>query len=90
VAEVYGIPVGVVGRIVSGTNEGLFVEVDDDTQRPNGTGGFYVLLWSDTEGYDEWYEKATDLPLVFEHRQVEWLTPQESASIPGRHRHDEM
>jgi hypothetical protein len=74
---------------VSGPNAGRFVEVDDDTQRPKGTGGYYVFLWSDAEGYDEWYENADLLPGAFAHREVEWFTSEESAAIPGRHRHGE-
>lgn len=89
VNEVNGAPVGVVGRIVAGENAGFFIEVDDDTRRPGGSGGWYVLVWNEEVGYDEWYETADDLPGALEGRRIEWMTSEESALVPGRHRHDE-
>lgn len=87
VSDVAGIPVGVVGRVSSGPNSGLYIEVDDDTVRPKGTGGYYVVLWDASEGYDEWYETADALRASFDYRTVDWFTPEQSAAIPGRHSH---
>jgi hypothetical protein len=44
--EVAGVPIGVLGRVMSGASSGLYIEVDDDTERPKGTGGYHVLLWN--------------------------------------------
>jgi hypothetical protein len=83
-----GFPIGLVGRVIDGPNAGLYIEVDDDTQRPGGTGGFYVLLWDTSVGYDEWYESSDGVVLALRDRRVEWLSEAESAAVPGRHGHD--
>jgi hypothetical protein len=80
VDEVSGIPIGVVGRFTSGPESGLYIEVDDDTERPRGSGGYYVLLWDGSESADEWYATADDLPHAFEGRRVEWLSAEEARS----------
>jgi hypothetical protein len=88
----YPFPVGLVGRVVAGPEAGFYIEVDDDTRstrRPKGTGGFYILTWNGSVGYDEWYETAEDAASGLSARTVEWLSEAESAAIPGRHRHDE-
>jgi hypothetical protein len=85
-----GIPIGLVGRLVTGRDAGFYVEVDDDSERKGGTGGFYVLTWTAEVGYDDWYESADDLASAFSsYGPVEWLSEQESATVPGRHRHGE-
>jgi hypothetical protein len=84
------LPIGIVGRVTAGPNAGLYIEIDDDTKRPRGSGGYYILLWNDAVGYDEWYESAGDVMSVLPKRRIEWLSEVESASIPGRHRHDEL
>ena len=90
--EVAETRVDVVGRVVSGEHEGFFVEVDDDTERPKGTGGWYVLRWNDEVGYDDWFETKADVIGAFSeghYGQVEWMSAEQSVSIPGRHRHGE-
>jgi hypothetical protein len=82
-------PIGVVGRVRGGRYDGFFVEIDDDTTRPNATGGWYVLWWNGVEGYDNWLESDEALPELLGDIDIEWLSPEESAAIPGRHRHDE-
>jgi hypothetical protein len=79
--------IGLVGRVGAGPHTGLFVEVDDDTRRPRGTGGFYILFWDESVGYDQWYESAEDVASVLPKLNVAWLSEAESATIPGRHRH---
>ena len=86
VREVLGIPIGLVGRITAGQDSGLYIEVDDDTERPRGSGGYYLLLWDASKSADEWYATAEDLRYAFEGRPVEWFSAEDSAVIPGRHR----
>ncbi|HEY3832669.1 MAG TPA: hypothetical protein VGO03_10280 [Acidimicrobiia bacterium] len=81
-------PTGLIGRIVEGEHRGFYVEVDDDTERSRGTGGYYVLLWDQNVGYDEWYESADAMRAAIEERwRVDWLSEDESAAVLGRHRH---
>ena len=80
-------PVGVVGRVHGGRYDGFFVEINDDTSRPRATGGWYVLWWNGIEGYDDWVESEDRLPALLRDIEVEWLSPEESAAVPGRHRH---
>ena len=49
------VPIGLVGRVLSGDHEGFYIEVDDDTMRAGGTGGYYVLVWNldSGTGYDD-------------------------------------
>ncbi|MCU1389822.1 MAG: hypothetical protein JWL72_3160 [Ilumatobacteraceae bacterium] len=84
--------VGVVGRVVSGDHEGFFIEVDDDSERPKGTGGFYVLRWNDKHGFDDWFETKADVVDAFSEGHyglVEWMSEEQSVAIRGRHRHGE-
>jgi hypothetical protein len=83
-------PVGHVGRVLSGPRQGFYVEVDDDTKRPQGTGGFYVLWWTDAEGYDNWVESWGGVVALLSDVQVEWLDAEKSSSVPGRQRHNDM
>ena len=90
--EVAEMRVGVVGRVVGGEHGGFVIEVDDDSERPRGTGGWYVLLWNDETGYDDWFETKAHVVGAFNeghYGQVEWMSAEQSASIPGRHRHGE-
>ncbi len=90
--EVVEMRVGVVGRVVSGKRNGFFIEVDDDSERPHGSGGWYVLVWGGETAYDDWFESKGHVIEAFtegEYGQVEWLSPEQSAKISGRHRHGE-
>jgi hypothetical protein len=80
-------PVGLVGRLLSGPEAGFFIEVDDDTTRPGGSGGYYILTWTPANSYDIWLETWDDVVISFEDMEVEWLSPEESSRIAGRHRH---
>ena len=65
------------------------MEIDDDTQRLRGTGGYYVLWWRDAaEGYDDWLETWDGVRDLLADVEIEWLTADESRDIPGRHQHD--
>jgi hypothetical protein len=79
-------PVGIVGRVGGGRYDGFFIEVDDDTQRPGGTGGFY-LYWSGSEGYDNWVESEGEVLAFLDTLDIDWMSPEGSTAIPGRHRH---
>jgi hypothetical protein len=83
-------PVGVVGRVLTGEHAGFFIEVDDDTQRVGGSGGWYVLRWNAEVGYDDWLPTKDDVIAAFAEGafgEVEWLSAEQSALIHGRHRH---
>ena len=79
--------VGVVGRATIGPDAGRYVEVDDDSTRQGGTGGYYVLVWDSAVAFDEWYETEDGVREALAERGVSWLTQEESSVIPGRHRH---
>ena len=80
-------PFGVVGRITGGRYDGFYIEVDDDTRRPSGTGGYYILYWNGSQGYDNWTDKAENIPAFLEGLDIEWLSPEESDGVPGSHSH---
>jgi hypothetical protein len=73
-----------VGREITGRQAGYYVEVLDDTERPQGTGGYYVAIWNEIEGFDEWYLTADDLVRRFDTHPVEWLSEQDSETLTGR------
>ena len=55
-------PIGVVGKITHANRAaeiGFYVEVQND--RDGATGGFYVLMWRGSEGYDSWVENLSDV-----------------------------
>jgi hypothetical protein len=90
-AEPSELPVGRVGRVLNGPHEGFWIEIDDDTKRPRGTGGFYILWWrSPSEGYDDWVGSWDDVVAFLSDTRVDWLDEAQSQQIPGRHRHDEL
>ena len=80
-------PVGLVGRLLSGRETGFYVEVDDDTTRPGGSGGYYILTWIPGKSYDSWHASWDDVVFYFSNVEVEWLSVEESSRIAGRHRH---
>jgi hypothetical protein len=80
-------PVGLVGRLLSGRETGFYVEIDDDTTRPGGSGGYYIFTWTPSASYDIWLETWDDVVSSFADWQVEWLSVDESSRIAGRHRH---
>ncbi len=80
-------PVGLVGRLLGGPEAGCFIEVDDDSTRPGGSGGYYIFTWTPSASYDIWLETWEDVVISFEDMEVEWLSAEESSQIAGRHRH---
>lgn len=69
------IPIGKIGRITSGDEQGSYVKVQDD--RAN-TGGYLVLLGKTSdfsEGSDDWVQDVDQLKRYFEASAwtVEWL-----------------
>jgi hypothetical protein len=83
-------PVGVVGRVLAGRNQGFYVEVDDDTRRAKGSGGYYILWWTGAESYDDWVESWQGVVNILSKVTIEWMDAEQSKAIPGRHRHDTM
>jgi hypothetical protein len=83
-----GIPVGRVGRIVEGRREGFFIAVDDDNQRPDGRGGWYVRYWNGDRADHDWFLNERDVSAAFAAIKVEWCSDEESTTIWGRHGHD--
>jgi hypothetical protein len=68
------VPIGRVGKIVSGEEAGCFVKVADDSE---ATGGFLILTSSDPEfgsGYDNWVEDEAALTRYFQEAcwLIEW------------------
>jgi hypothetical protein len=60
------IPVGTIGRIISGSERGQYVKVQEDA---DNTGGYLILVSSDlyfTSGGDYWVEKEEMLAKFFE------------------------
>lgn len=61
-----GIPIGVVGEIVSGEQQGFFVKVLDDSEF---TGGFLIINSASTsdmkDGFDDWVEDEGSLCQYF-------------------------
>ena len=60
------LPLGRVGRVLGGRYEGFWVLVDDDTNRPKGTGGYSVLWWTPDDGHDDWVEDLEGVADVLE------------------------
>lgn len=59
------IPIGKVGRIVAGPQQGSYIEVRDDTAN---TGGYLILLGHDrdfTAGADDWVADLAQLQSYF-------------------------
>jgi hypothetical protein len=77
------IPIGLLGRIVTGREKGRVVEVVDDTE---ATGGYLILTYSDfdrsPEVFDVWVENLDDLAGAFEENgwQVEWQEGSEESA----------
>ena len=65
----------------------FYVELDDDSERPGGTGGYYILYWNGNEGYDDRVPSSEEIPTMIKGLDIEWLSAEESSLIPGRHRH---
>lgn len=67
--------IGVVGKIISGEENGRFVKVVDDSEN---TGGFLILTADDIElssrGYDNWVEDIEHLKCYFLENKwlIEW------------------
>ena len=79
-----GVYIDRVGRETTGAQTGYYVEVLDDTERPRGTGGYYIAIWNETELFDEWCLTADDVARRFDARPVEWLSEQDSETVTGR------
>jgi hypothetical protein len=73
-----------VGREIAGAQAGYYVEILDDTERPRGTGGYYVAIWNEVEMFDEWYLTADDLARRFDESRVDWLSEQDSEAVTSR------
>jgi hypothetical protein len=66
------IPVGIIGRLISGNERGRYVKVEDDFEN---TGGYLVLISSDPEfnsGGDYWVEKKLLAEFLEELGPVIW------------------
>ena len=69
------IPIGKVGRIISGQEQGCYVKIQDD--RAN-TGGYLVLIGKNRDfspGSDDWVQDLDQLNRYFEVSAwtIEWL-----------------
>lgn len=66
----YEIRIGVLGRILAGSEIGSYVKVVDDT---SATGGYLILIGSEPtlrDGFDDWVENDDSLRRYFE--EAEW------------------
>jgi hypothetical protein len=73
-----------VGREIRGAQAGYYVEILDDTERPRGTGGYYLAIWNEVEAFDEWYVTADDLARRIDESPVEWLSEEDSKAVADR------
>jgi hypothetical protein len=70
------IRIGELGKILTGSEAGRFVEVVDDAEN---TGGFLIVTYADAERapdvYDAWVGSVVDVELYFEDAgwEVQWL-----------------
>jgi hypothetical protein len=79
------IKINTVGRIVSGSDEGWFIMVEDDTA---GTGGYYIFIANRPDvkgnseiddggtGYDDWCIDLAEVAIRFD--QYQWVIEWES------------
>lgn len=78
--------IGVLGRILTGSDAGWFVEVVDDT---DSSGGFLILTHEHLDrsgnGHDSWVETLDDVKRYLDESgwEIEWLDP---AQGPGPRR----
>ena len=69
------IPIDIVGLILKGDDQGLYVKILDDGAN---TGGYLIITSpsiSFDEGYDDWVENFSDLEKYFgeSNWEIEWL-----------------
>jgi hypothetical protein len=71
-----GVPVGRIGRVMSGVDAGFLVEAVDDTAE---TGGFYVFLWSPSTGFDEEVKSWEGVVERLDSMAVDWSSEFDNA-----------
>ncbi|RLP06099.1 hypothetical protein [Propionibacterium australiense] len=77
------IPIGVDGLIRRGAHTGFQIRIEHDIA---DTGGYYILLSRDLEGYGSWVADCEDLVAVFAETGwiVDWgLAPEIPPGTPG-------